>query len=117
MHKKYRSKGLRILAFPANNFGNQEPGTNAEIKSFCRGKKVKFDMFEKISVAGDDQCPLYKYLTTHPDKSIAGKLKWNFEKYLVDRSGTVVARFGPRILPDSEEVTKAIENALAAKTG
>ena len=71
----------------------------------------------KVSVKGDDQCPVYKYLTTYPDKKIAGAIGWNFVKFLVDRNGSVVARFGTRTVPESDEVVAAIEKALAAKTG
>ena len=104
-----------MLAFPANNFGNQEPGTNAEIKAFCTGKKnMTFDLFAKISVAGDDQHPLYKLLTGHPNSEIAGKVEWNFQKYLVGRDGTVLAKFGTRTLPEDKKITDAIEKALAS---
>ena len=106
---------MRILAFPANNFGKQEPGSNKQIKTFCRKEKnAQYDLFAKTSVKGSDQCPLYKFLTTYPDKKIAGDVKWNFEKYVVGRDGKVIARFGTRTLPESEEVTAAIETALAA---
>lgn len=105
-----------MLAFPANNFGNQEPDPDAKIKDFCRKEKGgTFDLFAKISVAGDDQAPLYKFLTSHPNKDIAGKVEWNFTKYLVGRDGTVIAKFGTRTMPNDEKVTSAIEKALAAK--
>lgn len=118
MQRKYGEKGLRILGFPANNFGKQEPGTNAEIKAFCKKTfDVSFDMFAKLSVAGDDQAPLYKFLTEHPDQSIAGKVKWNFQKYLVDKNGAVIAKFGPRTNPDAPELIAAIEKALATEAG
>lgn len=113
--KKYKDKGFKVLAFPANNFGGQEPGTNAEIKEFCAGKNVSFDLFDKISVKGDDQAPLYAYLTNHPDKAIAGDVQWNFQKYLVGRDGTVVAKFGPKTYPEEKPVVDAIEKALAEK--
>ena len=103
------------MAFPANNFGNQEPGSNAEIKEFCGKKKVTFDLFAKVSVKGDDQCPLYRYLTGHSDSRIAGEVVWNFQKYLVGRDGTLLAKWGPKTLPEDKEVTDAIEKALAAK--
>jgi len=105
-----------VLAFPANNFGNQEPGTNAEIKEFCRAKKnATFDVFAKISVAGDDQAPLYKLLANHPNAETAGKVQWNFQKYLVGRDGTVLAKYGPRTLPEDSKVIADIEAALAGK--
>ena len=114
IYKKYNSKGFEILAFPANNFLNQEPGTNEEIKSFCSMEYgVTFPLFAKISVKGDDIHPLYHYLTeeqTNPD--FAGKIKWNFTKFLVDRNGFVVNCFGSRTKPDDPQVIKAIELEL-----
>lgn len=115
IYKKYKDKGFKILAFPANNFGGQEPGTNAEIKEFCANKKASFDLFEKISVKGSDQAPLYAYLTRHPDKAVAGEVEWNFQKYLVGRDGTVLAKFSPKKFPEDKEITDAIEKALAEK--
>ena len=116
-YEKYKGRGFSVLGFPANNFGSQEPGTETEIKEFCSSKyKVTFPMFAKISVKGDDQDPLYKFLTTkegNPD--FAGDIKWNFSKFLIDRKGKVVARFEPKVKPDSEEVTVAIEKYLASK--
>jgi len=108
---------LRVLAFPANNFLRQEPGTNSDIKTFCETKfDVTFDLFAKISLKGDDQAPLYTFLTTHPDQAIAGKVSWNFQKYLVGRDGRVIAKFGARTLPTSKKLIKHIELALAAGT-
>ena len=115
MFEKYKDKGLKVLAFPANNFGNQEPGSNSEIKAFCTGKKVTFDMFAKVSVKGEDQAPLYRYLTKHPDKAIAGDVQWNFQKYLVGRDGTVLAKWSPKTMPDDKAVVEAVEKALAAE--
>ena len=116
IYTKYKSRGFRVLAFPANNFMKQEPGTNAEIKEFCRKKKkATFDLFAKISVKGADQARLYSYLTNHSDEAIAGKVTWNFQKYLVGRDGTVVAKWGPRKLPTDETVIEQIEKALEAK--
>jgi len=108
-----------VLAFPANNFGNQEPGTNADIKDFCRRlKKATFPVFGKLSVKGKDQCPLYHFLTNYPDKKVVGEVVWNFQKYLVGRDGKVIAKFHPKVMPDSAELTKAIEKALSvAKPG
>ena len=106
-----------MLAFPANNFGKQEPGSNSEIKAFCAKKKATFDVFAKISVKGNDQCGLYKFLTDHPNKEIAGKVVWNFQKYLVGRDGEVIGKFGPRAKPDGQDITAAIEKALEAKGG
>lgn len=115
LYQKYKEKGLRVLAFPANNFGSQEPGTNEEIKQFCANDvKVTFDLFAKISVMGEDQAPLYKFLTEHPDPTIAGPVQWNFQKYLVGRDGAVLAMYGTRTLPEDEKVVADIEKALAA---
>jgi len=117
LHEKYAGKGLAVLGFPANEFGSQEPGTDAEIATFCKSKyDVKFDMFSKVVVKGDGQCPLYKFLTSkETDPKFAGDITWNFEKFLIGRNGEVVARFAPKVKPDSEEVLKAIEAELAKK--
>ena len=109
LYEKYQSHGLVVMGFPANNFGGQEPGTNEEIKTFCsRTYNVKFPMYSKISVKGDDQAPLYKFLT-----ATGGDIKWNFTKFLVDRNGKVIARFESNVTPGSPEVSKAVEAALA----
>ncbi len=113
LYQKYKDKGFEILAFPANDFLSQEPGTNEEIAKFCEKYNVSFPLFEKVSVKGDDCCDLYKFLINHPNEDIAGEVKWNFQKYLVDRSGKVIAKFGPRTNPDSEEIASAVEKALA----
>jgi glutathione peroxidase len=115
LYKKYKDRGLVIVGIPANNFAQQEPGTNAEIKTFCRNKyDVTFPMMAKVSVLGADKAPLYAYLT---DKSInpqiGGDIKWNFTKFLFDRNGKPLQRFEPAVTPDSPEVTNAIEAALA----
>jgi glutathione peroxidase len=113
IYEKYKDQGFVILGFPANNFGGQEPGTNAEIKTFCSTKyNVTFPLYSKVSVKGADETPLYSYLTQETDASIAGDIKWNFTKFLVDRRGKVVQRFEPAVTPDSPEVTSAIENLL-----
>jgi glutathione peroxidase len=114
VYEKYKSKGLVIAGFPANNFGGQEPGTDAEIKTFCSSKYgVTFPMFSKISVAGKDKAPLYQFLT---DKSAnpatGGEIQWNFTKFLVDRNGKIVKRFDSAVTPDSSDVIAAIESAL-----
>jgi len=112
-YEKYKDQGFVILGFPANNFGAQEPGTNEEIKTFCTRKySVTFPMYSKISVKGADQSPLYAYLTNDTGPGIAGEIKWNFTKFLVDRNGNVVQRFEPAVTPDSKEVTAAIEKQL-----
>jgi glutathione peroxidase len=113
IYERYKDRGFVILGFPANNFGGQEPGTNAEIKTFCSTKyNVTFPLYSKVSVKGADQTPLYSYLTQEAGASIAGEIKWNFTKFLVDRQGKVVQRFEPAVTPDSPEVTSAIENLL-----
>jgi glutathione peroxidase len=112
-YEKYKSQGFVILGFPANNFGAQEPGTNEEIKTFCSRKyNVTFPMYAKISVKGEDQAPLYSYLTKDTGAGITGDIKWNFTKFLVDRNGNVVQRFESTVTPDSPEVVAAIEKQL-----
>ena len=115
LYEKYQPQGLSILAFPANDFRSQEPGTNAEIKEFCSTRyHVKFDLFGKVVVHGDGICPLYTYLTsTATDPQHGGDIKWNFTKFLVDRHGAIVDRFEPTVIPDDAAVVKAIEAALA----
>ena len=117
LHAKYGDKGLVILAFPANNFGGQEPGTNAEVKEFCSSRyHVGFKLFSKVSVKGDDICPLYSFLTSkEKNEKFAGEIKWNFTKFLIGRDGKVASRFEPKIKPDAKEVVEAIEAALAGK--
>jgi glutathione peroxidase len=113
IYEKYKDQGFVILGFPANNFGAQEPGTNEEIKTFCTRKySVTFPMYSKISVKGADQAPLYTYLTKETGTGIAGDIKWNFTKFLVDREGKVIQRFEPAVTPDSKAVTAAIEKQL-----
>ena len=113
MYERYKSKGFEILAFPANNFGRQEPGTNEEIKSFCYTKySLTFPLFSKISVKGEDKHPLYRYLTER--SPFPGEVEWNFQKYLVDRTGNVVARYYHRTKPLSDEVVHVVERTLAA---
>jgi glutathione peroxidase len=112
-YETYKDRGLVIVGFPANNFGGQEPGSNEEIKTFCsRTYNVQFPMMSKISVKGGDQAPLYGFLTKEANPAVAGDIKWNFTKFLVDRQGKVVARFESAVTPDSPEVKAAIEKAL-----
>lgn len=117
IYDKYKTEGFEVLGFPANNFGGQEPGTEKEIKEFCELKyKVTFPMFAKISVKGEDQHPLYNFLTAkETNPNFAGDISWNFNKFLVDRKGTVVARFSSKDAPESEAVTSAIEKYLKEK--
>jgi cytochrome c peroxidase len=118
LHNKYSARGLVILGFPANDFRDQEPGTDAEIKKFCSTNYgVSFPMFSKISVSGMDIHPLYAYLTEEKTNSgFAGDIKWNFTKFLINREGKVVARFEPRTEPDGKEVVSAIEDAIQKLT-
>ena len=114
LHEKYQEQGLRVLGFPCNQFGGQEPGTAEEIREFCTTNfNVTFDMFAKIEVNGDGASPLYKQLTaqdTSPQG--AGAITWNFEKFVIGRDGRVVARFAPRTRPDAPELIETIKNAL-----
>ena len=114
LHEKYKAQGLVVMGFPANNFMAQEPGSNEEIKDFCsRTYNVKFPMYAKISVKGDDKAALYHYLTDkEANPSTGGEIKWNFTKFLVSRDGKILARFEPAVKPDSPEVVSAIEKAL-----
>ena len=112
LHEKYKERGLVVIGFPANNFGAQEPGSNAEIKDFCeRTYHVKFPMYSKISVNGVDKAPLYQYLTA----AKGGDIQWNFTKFLIGRDGKILARFEPDVTPESADVTAAIEKALGQK--
>lgn len=114
LYEQYKDRGFEILAFPANNFGQQEPGTNQEIKNFCYTKySLTFPLFSKISVKGSDKHPLYRYLTEQ--SPFPGEVEWNFQKYLVDRSGNVVGRFHHRTKPLAPEVVQEVERILAAK--
>jgi len=115
LYKTYGPRGLAILAFPANEFNQQEPGTDADIRRFCTDKyHVTFDLFAKIVVKGDGQAPLYQFLTSpQTNGSCAGAIKWNFTKFLVSSDGKVVARFEPKEKPDDKNVIEAIEKELA----
>jgi glutathione peroxidase len=112
IYKQYKEKGFEILAFPCNQFGEQEPGTNEEIKNFCSSKfDVSFKLFDKVDVNGKDKSPLYSILT---DNEVTGKvdIKWNFEKFLIDKDGNVVARYASKVEPTSKELISAIEREL-----
>jgi len=114
LHDELKGRGFSVLGFPSNDFGAQEPGSNAEIKTFCTRKyNVQFPMMSKVSVKGSDTTPLYQYLTSaslHP--KTGGEIKWNFTKFLFDRKGDILARFEPEVTPDSPEVVAAIEKAV-----
>jgi len=112
--RKYRNRGLAVLGFPANNFGEQEPGSDVEIKSFCQSNYgVTFDLFSKISVKGEDQHPLYRFITsTKANPRFGGEIRWNFQKYLVNREGVITGKFSSSVPPESPELLRAIEEAL-----
>lgn len=114
IHRKYKNQGFTVLGFPCNQFGAQEPGSNAEIKQFCSSKfDVTFPMFDKLNVNGESRHPLYVTLAG-TQSPFPGDIKWNFAKFLVGRDGKILARFEPSTKPDSSEVSRAIEAALAA---
>jgi glutathione peroxidase len=114
LYEKYKDRGLVVLGFPANNFLWQEPGTNREIQAFCSTRyHVTFPMFEKVSVKGRDKTPLYRFLTDKKaNPSTGGEIRWNFTKFLADRNGKAIARFGSAVPPQSAEVIDAVEAAL-----
>ena len=117
LYEKYKDRGFVIVGVPANNFGAQEPGTNAEIKTFCSSKyHVTFPMMAKVSVKGSDITPLYQFLTDKAaNPKTGGEIGWNFTKFLVDADGKVVDRFDSAVEPDSPQVSAAIEKALASR--
>lgn len=114
LHEKYAEQGLAIVGVPCNQFGKQEPGTSAEIAQFCvKNYGVKFDILAKVDVNGENAAPLYKFLTSkETNPKFAGRVTWNFEKFLIGRDGQVVNRFTPKVQPDAKEVTQAIEAEL-----
>lgn len=115
IYKKYHDQGFEILGFPCNQFGGQEPGSNEEIKQFCTSKfDVTFPMFDKIEVNGENRHPLYVALAGD-SSPFPGKITWNFNKFLISKDGKIIQRFDSKITPDSAELTKAVEAALAAK--
>ena len=111
LYEQYRDQGFTILAFPANDFGKQEPGTNKEIAEFCYTKyALEFPLFSKITVLGENKHPLYQYLTE--ETPFKGEIKWNFQKFLIDRSGQVIARYRPGMKPLTPQIVEGIESAL-----
>jgi glutathione peroxidase len=113
LYQKYQGQGFRVLGFPCNDFGNQEPGTNVEIIEFCeRNYGVTFDLFDKVHAKGAKQHPLYAELTQTAQP--VGDVAWNFEKFLISKTGNVIGRFGSGVSPDSPQLVAAIEQALAA---
>ncbi len=118
LYQKYKDKGLRILAFPSNDFGGQEPGSEKEIHEFCTTRyKTTFDLFSKVKTQGQGQAPLYAYLTSKTtDPKFGGAIEWNFTKFLVGRDGQLIARFKSAVDPLSPEFTGAVEEALKASS-
>ncbi len=113
LYERYREQGFTVLAFPANDFGKQEPGTDKEIADFCYTKySLEFPLFSKITVLGDKKHPLYRYLTE--DTGFKGEITWNFQKFLVNRTGQVVARYEPGQKPLTPQIVEDIEKALQA---
>jgi glutathione peroxidase len=117
LHKKYAKKGLAVLGIPSNDFRMQEPGTNEEIAKFCKDNYgVTFDMFAKVVVKGEGQCPLYKFLTSKKtNPKFSGEIGWNFAKFLISRDGKIVGRFASKVKPDDKELVDAIKKELAKK--
>lgn len=112
IYEKYRDKGFEILAFPCNDFGEQEPGTNDEIRTFCESKyNVTFSLFDKVKVLGNDKSPLYERLINNSEPS--GDIGWNFEKFVISKDGDITARYKSKVKPDSDELTSVIESELA----
>ena len=114
LYEEFRGQGLVILGFPSNDFLRQEPGTNEEIESFCKlNYGVTFPMFAKIKVKGGDQHPLYSYLTSkETNREFAGKISWNFNKFLIGREGKILGRFGSRTKPQDSKLLEQLKAAL-----
>lgn len=113
LYEEFSEEGLVVMGFPANNFMGQEPGTEEDIKQFCTlNYGVTFPMSSKVSVKGDDQDPLFSYLTSAENPDFTGDIKWNFEKFLVDKEGNLVRRFRSGVKPESEEITAAVKELL-----
>lgn len=114
LYETYKEEGLVILGFPANNFKGQEPGSNEVIKQFCKLEYgVDFPMFSKVSVKGEDQDELFKYLTTQSNNDFEGDIKWNFEKFLINKEGNLIRRFRSNVEPMSSEIVNAIEKEIS----
>ncbi|MBK8553018.1 MAG: glutathione peroxidase [Ignavibacteria bacterium] len=112
IYEKYKDRGFEILAFPCNDFGDQEPGTNDEIRTFCESKyNVTFTLFDKVAVLGNGKDPLYERLVNNSEPS--GDIGWNFEKFIIDKNGDIAGRYKSKIKPESEEITAVIETELA----
>jgi len=114
LQEKFKNQKFTVLAFPSNDFGKQEPGTDAEIKSFCETEfKISFPLFKKDAVTGEKKQPVFKFLTQQGPKSTQGEVKWNFEKFLIDRNGQLVARFPSATEPTDASLIKEIEAQLS----
>jgi glutathione peroxidase len=115
LHEKYEGRGFTVVGVPCNQFGGQEPGSAEEIEEFCSTTYgVTFPMSEKVDVNGDERHPVYADLVTTPDESgRTGDVQWNFEKFLLDADGGVIARFSPTVVPDDPRVVEAVEQALS----
>jgi glutathione peroxidase len=112
IYEKYKDQGFEILAFPCNDFGGQEPGTIEDIQKFCSSNyEVTFKLFNKVKVLGDEKVELYKTLTNNTAVE-QGDIKWNFEKFIISKTGDVVARFRSKVKPESEDITTVIEREL-----
>jgi glutathione peroxidase len=115
IYNRYRDQGFVVLGFPSNDFFRQDPGSNEEIKSFCENAfGVTFPLFEKAPVTGEEKQPVFKFLTEQQPDGLQGRVWWNFEKFLVDRSGRLIARWRSRTDPTAAEITSKIEQLLAA---
>jgi len=113
IYEKYKEGGFEILAFPCNDFGAQEPGSNEEIKEFCNiNYSTTFPLFDKIKVLGEEKSPLYERLINNRVTE-QGDVKWNFEKFLIDKNGKIVARYRSKVTPESEVITSAIEKEIS----
>lgn len=113
IYEEYKDDGLVVVGFPANNFNGQEPGTEEDIKQFCQlNYGVNFPLSSKVSVKGDDQHPLFSFLTSQENPDFTGEIKWNFEKFLIDREGNLERRFRSAVKPESEEMLTAIKSLL-----
>jgi len=117
LYEKYQKDGLVVIGVPANEFGGQEPGSDADISEFCKSKYgVTFPMLSKVVVKGNGICPLYKFLTSKDtDPKFPGDINWNFEKFLISRSGEIVGRFKSKVTPESSELVQAVETELKKK--
>jgi len=113
LYERYKDNGLVILGFPANNFNGQEPGSDEEIKQFCTlNYGVEFPMFSKVSVKGEDQAELFSFLTQAQNPDFTGEIKWNFEKFLINKEGDLIRRFRSNVEPESDEIVSAVTEAL-----